>query len=358
MYMVMNSPTRLAASYLSRPVVRTAVLSAAAAAVGYGIGSVLTPVSPVVAAVTALIAVRPTFHASVQEAMRQVLGVIIGAVVAFAALKFIGFSVVALFAALLACFVVAGWLKIGEEGAVAVGVTVILVVGPHFNTEAIETRLFGVLAGSLVALVVSFFARPGAPHERALAEIVLQAEASSRLLTTIAGSLAAQDKPVAEPMARQWLDQARTILRTTVEIRLDAQDAVDGSQWSPMIDPAEAVAVLNQVRMTESAAVTVVSLCQDLVALAHLGHPLPASVRSSLSVVLSATANAMAQQSETALHHPAQALDDDTGPVRVVQTTRREAVSEVRNLDDTGSLLLGGAMLRDLERISRTLSGK
>lgn len=357
MYLVMKSLIRLLSSIVSRPIVRTALLSAAAAALAYGIGSALAPVSAVVAAITALIAVRPTFHASVQEALRQVLGVVIGAGVALAALKLIGFSAIALFAALLACFVVASWLKIGADGAVAVGVTVILVVGPHVNTEAVETRVYGVLVGSLVALVTSFFARPGAPHERALAAIVAQAEASSKLLGAIATSMQDQQGPVAEATARQWLDQSRAILRSTREILLDAQDAVDGAQWSPLIAPSEALAVLDQVRMTESAAVTVVSLCQDLVAVAHLGQPLPGRVRASLSVVLAATADAIDAQSRSALLRPAQTLSDDTGPVRVVNTTRREAFTEVRGLDDTGSLLLGGAMLRDLERISRTLSG-
>jgi hypothetical protein len=35
-----------------------------------------------VSAITALVAVRPTFHASIQEAMRQTLGLVLGAVVA------------------------------------------------------------------------------------------------------------------------------------------------------------------------------------------------------------------------------------------------------------------------------------
>src|SRR5438034_9109436 len=140
-------------STASRPYVRLAVLSAAAAAAAYGIGSVLPMVSPVVAGVTALIAVRPTLHASMQEALRQVLGVVIGAAVAFGSLEMVGFSVVSLFVALVVCFVVAAWLGLGEDGATAVAVTVVLVVGPHFSTEAIEARLSGVVVGSLVALL-------------------------------------------------------------------------------------------------------------------------------------------------------------------------------------------------------------
>jgi len=123
MYLLMKFSPDSFRARLSRLLPRTALLSALAAAAAYGIGSAMPMVSAVVAAITALIAVRPTLHASIQEALRQVLGVVIGAVVAFAALELVGFSVVALFAAILVCFLVAGWLRIGDDGALAVGLT-------------------------------------------------------------------------------------------------------------------------------------------------------------------------------------------------------------------------------------------
>jgi uncharacterized membrane protein YccC len=126
---------------LRRDYLRLAVLSALAAAVAYGIGAALPMVSPVVAAITALISVRPTFHASLRESLLQVLGVVVGAGVALVAFAALGWSALALGIALLAVFGVARLLRLGEEGAVAVGVTVILVAGPRLDAEAVETRL-------------------------------------------------------------------------------------------------------------------------------------------------------------------------------------------------------------------------
>src|SRR5205823_4075719 len=130
----------------------------------------------------------------------------------FASLELVGFSAVSLFVALVVCFVAAALLRLGEDGAVAVAVTVILVVGPQFSTEAIEARLSGVLVGSMVALLTSYFIRPGTPQSRALADVVEEADRTAALLATIAGALSRDGGRVAAPVARAWLDQAEDTL--------------------------------------------------------------------------------------------------------------------------------------------------
>jgi len=336
---------------------RIAVLSAAAAAIAFGLGSLTPQVSAVVAALTAIVSVRPTFHGSMQEGLRQVLGVALGAAFAWAALHVVGYSPVSLFLTVIVCFLVAHLLRLGHEGAVAVGMTVILVVGPQFNSEAVETRFLGVIVGSVVALAVSFFTRPGTPHGRALTDVVAQADRTSELLVTIAATLHSGDGHIDVDTARSWLSEAEHILTTTVGIRHDATDAVDGSRWSPLIAEDDAQAVLNQVRITEGTALTVVSMCRDLVASAGLGLAIPADMASSLSDVLFATARAISTQSDTARTNPAETLSEHTGPVGIVTATRREAVTHVRGADDTTPLLLGGSLLRDSEKITELLSG-
>ncbi len=338
------------------PYVRLAVLSAGAAAVAYGVGALAPEVSPVVAGVTALVTVRPTFHGSAQEALRQVLGVVLGAVLAFAALQSMGFSAVALFVTILGCFLVARGLRLGEEGATALAVTVVLVVGPQFRTEAVETRLLGALVGSLVALGASALMRPGSPHGRALAGALDQGVRAAALLTAVGQSLA--DGPLVPPgMPRHWLDEAEEILADTVESRQAAQDAVAGARWSPMIDVADAEAVLAQVRITERTAITVVSICRDLLTASDCDPPISSPLARSLSHVLLATADAISTQSEAARESPARILDDHTGPVRIVARSRSEAATHVRSLDDTRPLLLGGSLLRETEKITETLTG-
>ena len=340
------------------PYVRLAVLSSAAAAAAFGIGSLTPHVSAVVAAITALISVRPTFHASVQEGLRQVLGVVIGALTGFVALHVVGFSALAFFVALVASFVAARLLRLGEEGAVAVGVTVILVIGPAFNTAAVETRLLGVLLGSVVALGFSYVMRPGTPHGRALDDAVEQGRRVSHLLTAIGRAIADHSGRLPGPLAAVWLAEAEDILARTVDVRLDAEDALSGARFSPLIRRSEAEAVLAQARTTEATAITLVSMCRDLWVASDHEAALPAGVATSISDVLLATATAVTWQGDAALHAPAGRLDDSTGPVRVADRSRAEAASQVRRLDDTQPILLGGSLLRDSEKITQLLSGR
>ena len=336
---------------------RVAVLSAAAAAIAFGLGSLTPEVSAVVAAITALVSVRPTFHGSMQEGLRQVLGVAFGGAFAWAALHVVGYSALSLFLTVIVCFIAAHLLRLGHDGAVAVGVTVILVVGPHFSPEAVETRFLGVIVGSAVALAVSFFTRPGTPHGRALADVADEADRTSELLVTIAATLESHEGRINLDTAREWLAEAEDILASTGQIHHDASDAVDGARWTPLIAEDDAQAVLEQVRITEGTALTVVSMCRDLVASAGLGQSIPAELAASLSDVLLATAGAISSQSDSARTNPAETLSEHTGPVRIVTATRREAVDHVRGADDTTPLLLGGSMLRDSEKITELLSG-
>lgn len=354
----MASLRSLTRTFAREPYLRLAVLASAAAAISYGLGSVLPHVSAVVAGITALIGVRPTFHASVQEGLRQVLGVVIGALTGFLALQLVGFSAVALFVALVAAFATARLLRLGEEGAVAVGVTVILVIGPAFHSAAVETRLLGVVLGSLVALVVSYVVRPGTPHGRALDDTVEQGRRVSELLTTIGRAIADGEGRVPGPLAARWLAEAEDILARTAEVRADADDAVSGARFSPLIRRSEAQAVLAQARTTEATAITLVSMCRDLWLASDHEAALPSGIAGSISDVLLATAHAVTEQSDAARRAPAEPLDDSTGPVRVASRTRAQAASQVRRLDETQPLLLGGSLLRDTEKITDLLSGR
>jgi uncharacterized membrane protein YccC len=353
-----RSPATWLSAAVREPYLRLAVLSSAAAAAAYGLGSLSPHVSAVVAAITALVSVRPTFHASVQEGLRQVLGVVVGAVTGFVALQVVGFSALAFFLALVAAFAAARLLRLGEEGAVAVGVTVILVIGPAFNSAAVETRLLGVLVGSVVALAFSYVMRPGTPHGRALDDAVEQGRRVSHVLTTIGRSIADSGGRVAGPAAAAWLTEAEDILARSAEVRVDAEDAVAGARFSPMIRRGEAEAVLAQARTTEATAITLVSMCRDLWVASDHEAALPGPVATSISDVLLATASAVTEQGDAARRDPAGSYDDSTGPVRVATRSRAQAASQVRRLDDTQPIMLGGSLLRDSEKITELLSGR
>jgi uncharacterized membrane protein YgaE (UPF0421/DUF939 family) len=339
--------------FLRRTYVRLAVLSSLAAALAYAFGAVIHAINPVVAAITALIAVRPTFHASLQEAFRQIIGVILGGLVAYGATITIGFSPITLFLAVVSSFTAAWLLKLGEAGAGAIGVTVILVLGPTVSTEAVSNRLLGVVVGSLLALLVSLYTRPGTPHSRALTEVIAESDKTSVLLTEIA-DLKTHSGHVGKSLANVWLIEAERILRRVAEIRKEAEDAIGGSRWSPLIEKQDAENVFQQVLLARGTALTVVNICRDL--LTDADKTLPQELASSLSEVLQATAEVIDTQATLAQENPAETLEKEDESLETLVGAQKDATKRILDLEDTQPILLGGSLLRDTKKIREILS--
>jgi uncharacterized membrane protein YccC len=338
---------------INAPYFRLATLTTIAGTLAYFIGANLPMVSGISAAITAIVSVRHTFHDSIQESFLQILGVLIGGTVAFASMKLIGFNSVVVMLAIFTCFVTARLLKLGEEGAIAIAVTVILVVGPNVTASTIEQRFFGVLLGATLATFASYFVRKGSPQDRALKAGIEQSFALSALLNAIAKALTENDGTVDPKVASRWLAKAEFIANEIDEIKANAQSALDGSAWSPAIDHSEAKAVVQQIELTEATASTVLNICRELVLTSGSSQQLPALLAAALAGVLSATAEVISDQAEIAEDSPADIQHED---LEDWQDQRKKAIAELRNLDDTQPLLIGGSILRDAEKITEILS--
>lgn len=131
---------------------------------------------------------RSTFHDASKEVLLQVGGVVLGALLTFGVVRTVGFTPTTLALAVLAAFAVARIIGAGQDGANATSVTILLVGGPVFDLSTVENRLFGIVAGSLIALVFSLWTRPGLPHERALTDARRHADDVVALITEIAGA--------------------------------------------------------------------------------------------------------------------------------------------------------------------------
>ena len=247
-----------------RPYPRYAFLAATAVALAFAFGSFLPQVSAGVAAISALFAVRPTFHASTRDAFIQILALALGGTFAyFMAMRFGGSSLI-LFVSVVVCFIAAWILRLGEEGALSLAMTVILVIGFSYHAEQVETRFLGVLVGVMMGMLMSLYTRPGTPQSRALDNVLLQADNTSALLSEIAEVLTSGQGQVPEEVAGGWFSRSEDIVREIAVARHEAEDAVEGSRWSPLIVRKEAQSVVEQVDITEATALTVQNMCRDL----------------------------------------------------------------------------------------------
>jgi uncharacterized membrane protein YgaE (UPF0421/DUF939 family) len=338
------------------PYFRLAVLSSLAATTAYFIGANSTMISGTTAAITTLVSVRHTFHDSIRESFTQIIGVLIGGTVAFVSIQLIGFNSFVVLFAVFSCFITARLLKLGEEGAIALGITLILVMGPRTSSGAIETieqRFFGVLLGVALAIFVSYFVRKGSPHSRALKAGIDQALAMAALLHKISDKLSSEAGQITPTQAVLWLAKAERISEELLEIKAQALSAVEGSGWSPIIDRRDAEAVLKQIEMNEATAATVVSICRELVLTFGKSEKIPTGLASALAGVLSATADVISEQAEVAEIAPATSADEDDV---AFDEMRDEAIKELRGLDETQPLLIGGSILRDAEKINDLLT--
>lgn len=341
---------------INAPYFRLAILSSAAATAGFFIGANNPNISGSTASIMAIVSIRHTFHESIRESFSQIIGVLIGGTVAYLFIKLIGFSWVIFLISVFSCFITARLLKLGEEGAVALGITLILVIGPHTTGAALETleqRFFGVLLGVSLATVASYFIRRGTPQSRALKDGIEQSLAMSKLLNTIAVKLALESDSITREMTRDWLIEAKKIVQDLVEITKNAEGAVAGTGWSPILDRQETTAVLRQVQKTKVTAETVVSICRELDSTIAAGDKIPESLAGALAGVLTATAHAIFDQAEVAEEAPAAPLEESHDGFDAL---RKNAIEELRHLDETQPLLIGGSILRDAEKINDLLT--
>jgi hypothetical protein len=96
-----------------------------------------------------------------------------------------------------------------------------------------------------------------------------------------------------------------------------------------------------------------VSICRELVLTFGKSEKIPTLLASALAGVLSATADVISEQAEVAEIAPATSADEDDV---AFDEMRDEAIKELRGLDETQPLLIGGSILRDAEKINDLLT--
>lgn len=322
--------------------VRIAFFSALGAGLAYLIGSFVPLVDPVIAAITALIAIRPTFHDSMRESWGNIIGTFVGALISIVIVSFAGFNFFTLSLMILLSFLIAWVLRIGEEGAIAVGVTVVIVAGPLFgDIVSIEGRLFGVIVGALCALAVSYFVTPGKPHRRAVAASLEEVRHSYVLLEKVAYRL--NEGISGDNDASEWMNEVNAINDRMILIKNNAEEAVKGSKWSPLLRRKETVEALNEVLANQDIVLNVRSICEDAAYLVRSGNNFNSDVYKKIAKMIKMTVGHIKQHVEGGA---------DSREFDNVDTSEFTAF---KNINDTQVIILGGSIARDSAKIKRAL---
>lgn len=338
--------------------VRLAIFASIAATLAFLVSSVAPVVSGVVAAITALLTTRTTFHESIQEGGKQVIGTIAGAVVGGLLLASMGFSPLLLVVSLAVAFGIGRLLRLGEEGSITIGVTVILVLGLNLGGAAVESRVLGVIAGAAIALTLSQFVMSEPPHDRAMRRAIAYTQEISSLLADIGGALRRRSAGLDIPstLIAGWLTQAQEVQNGLAALITETEEIVKGSRWSPLIQREEAERVLAQCVIGHELSMTVSGMCRELLATQE-SVSLSDTLALHLSEVFDAAANVVegqAHQMLTADEARQPSRDED---LKQLIEAHESARDKVKSLDDTGAIILGGSLLQDGATIGKIATG-
>ena len=341
----------------SHAYVRLAFFSSLAAVAAYLTGVIAPNVSSVVAAITALLATRSAFHESAQEAGRQIAGTIAGAIIGGILLALFGFNLLVLLSSLAIAYGIGRLLRLGEEGAITISVTVILVLGLHLDGDAVESRVLGVIAGAVIGLVISLFIPYENPQDAALKKAVDYSHQISLLLSNISGAFRKRSAGLRIPisLAQEWLASAEEIRTGLEALTREAEAIVAGAKWSPLLERNKAAEVLEQCKIGTELSITVEGMCRELM-VSDGTQSLSDTVALHLAEMFDAAADVVRVQADGAQHNPAQSVSPGSHSVQHLANAHSASRNSVKNLDETAALVLGGSLVQDGDTIRKILT--
>ena len=335
--------------YEARWTLRVMSVTAAAAGATWAVCLPLGDVPSAFGAASAVYAVQLTVRTSVLDGAKRTLLMSLSVFLAVGILRTVGLSAFAVVALVFVSLGVGQLLRLGLSGSLQIPGTAIfiLALGTSLTTAEVFDRVWATLIGAIIGAAASYVAYPGDPRGRAR-------RALAELAGWIADLLAEMSAGVSRnPTATEtdlWLARSRALEEDLEHVR-------------PLVD--EAVAFLSVDifgRKTGSSELSGVlaSLTHSVAQLRAIArtlfdHRLDGAPRlpASLAEVLSRTA--------LAYHAQAEALQGDDPNVdaalEAVRQARRESLRSLRRVDQTGSWVVSGAILTEVDRMVQQLEG-
>jgi uncharacterized membrane protein YgaE (UPF0421/DUF939 family) len=331
---------------------RRFVVTTLAATVAWAFGSLFNGADALVAAILVLVTLRVSLHASMNEAIGQMAGVAIGIAVAFGASEAFGASVLSVALVVAVALLTSRFLGLGEEGAVNIAITSLIVLGPGAATDTAVDRLLGTIIGVGVAVGASYFMQSSTPLTRTTTKVAELHGDSSQLLLEMSTGLRFG---YTLDTATDWLATARQVVAAIPELRSQSYEAIRYASWSPLARSEEAEAAYLRHIEAEHTAVQIRTISRTLFDIAEKGIVLPAELRTELADALHSASQLVSVQRDAVTVDPTVTRPhDDAETVRVTLGRLARLLVQV---DDPSVLTLSAAIVANVERIVDTLDG-
>ena len=336
-------------AYEARWTLRVMSVTAAAAGVTWAICIPLGDVPSAFGAASSVYAVQLTVRTSVLDGAKRTVLMALSVLLAVVILRTVGLSALAVIVLVFVSLGAGQLLRLGLSGSLQIPGTAIfiLALGTSLTTAKVLDRVWATLIGAVIGAAASYVAYPGDPRARARRALAELSGSISVLLSEMSAGVARTPTAVETEL---WLARSRAL-----------EDDLENAR--PLVD--EAVAYLTVDIFGRNAASF--ELSRMLAALDHsvaqvraiartlYDHRLDGAPRlpASLAEVLTRTALAYRARAE--------ALQGDDPNVDAaldaVRQARRELLRSLRRVDETGSWVVSGSILTEVDRMVQQLGG-
>jgi len=184
---------------------------------------------PVFAPLAAVLTVQVTVWDSVSRGLQRALGVVVGVLLAYALARLLGIHVWSVALVVFVSWVAGQVLRLGQQGAVQVPVSalLVLVLGASTTGYALD-RVVDTFLGAAVGILVSLISVPRAHLPQAREGLKDLASGISGILRDLASALTAPGADFADLLAR-----ARQLDSRAKTVALLVQQTLTATRWSP-----------------------------------------------------------------------------------------------------------------------------
>lgn len=334
--------------------VRVTVLAIIAALSVYNIG-LLSPdyISPSIAAIIALTAMKATFYDTVRESIKQILGTTSGALLGITLITYIGFNSISLMIIIVISMLIGWVLKLNTQGGLMIAATVILVAGPLLgDLNLIEERVAGVILGALGALIASMFIKPYNPHNKLLAESISLGKENTKILESIAKEI--KRNRINLEAVTIWKRDIKILADKINYIRNEIKAIERDARWSPIVKLASVESVNNQSKITKNNIFNVKAIIASIENFYSQKSSLTKTDAEKISKMLMEASNAMSSQLKMAEISPSTLLGEETA--NAIRRQRRKLADSVKNMNNTQAILLSGTLMHEITNIKNAIT--
>ena len=311
--------------------------------------------APVPAAAGAVITVALSLNRSMRTGLSLVGATAAALVVAFALYQWWGLHVWTVGVLVVISLIIGRMMRLGPEGSLQIPVTALFVyfMGEALTNDVIVTRIVATLLGVAIGLVFSLIAHPERPEERVTERL---SEIGGRLGTLLSAMGDVSGDRLTRRQATEWLTEARTLAVETRHLGEEIEELGLGRRFSVGSERAVGRAILEQFSLLQQTCDHVNSIARGLFDATSRGA---VRLPEGVGQMLSSTGEALSVHADS-LERALVDGDPATGvlaALEVVEEERTRSVAELKEIDDTGALLLGGSLVNEVDQMAKRLAG-